>query len=96
MELIATVVVVAACTALAFLAMTSANRGAQVVTMMFRSSAELGWPIGVQEDDEFAWNWTTPIRSRPRLPRPEVIDLAPGSGPVGEPVRRHLPLVARR
>jgi len=57
-------IVLAMCAGLGFLAMRTAGAGADVVMHMFRSPAELGWPTGVQEDDDLHWHW-----ARARLAR---------------------------
>jgi hypothetical protein len=103
MELVASgLVVVAVCAVLGLLAVRTAGSGAEVVMLMFRSPADLGWPAGVQEDDDLHWVWSGHPTSRteatggtPTLclddapTRPEIVELAVGAGPLPSPVPRH-------
>jgi hypothetical protein len=103
MEVVASgLVVIAVCAALGLIAIRSAGSGAEVVMLMFRSPAELGWPAGVQEDDDLHWVWSVPPTSPTEgkdsgpalLPddartRPEIVELAIGAGPLPSPVSRH-------
>ena len=58
MESVAVAVVIAAVALVAcFVALRGAGAASQVMVLMFRSPAELGWPSGVQEDDDFHWRW---------------------------------------
>jgi hypothetical protein len=48
---------VAALVAVLLLAARASDHAVQTMSGMFRAP-DLGWPIGVQEDDEFHWSWT--------------------------------------
>lgn len=95
MEIIAGAVVTTLCVAAGFVTLRGAGAAAEVMTQMFTSPAELGWPSGVQEDDDFHWRWS----GRPAVPgetavddtwpRPEIVDLMDGTGPRPLPVARH-------
>lgn len=58
MEIVAGVVVVATLGGAAFVTLRGAGAAAEIMTMMFHSPADLGWPAGVQEDDDFHWQWS--------------------------------------
>jgi len=65
MEMVAgAMLVAAACVAVGFVTLRGAGAAAQVMTQMFSSPADLGWPTGVQEDDDFHWRWS----GRPQVP----------------------------
>ncbi len=89
MEIVAGVMVVTAvCVAAGFVTLRGAGAAAQIMTQMFTSPADLGWPSGVQEDDDFHWRWS----GRPASPcvnEPEIVDLLDGTGPRAVPVGRH-------
>lgn len=91
--------VAAVCLAVGFVTLRGAGAAAHVMTQMFTSPADLGWPTGVQEDDDFHWQWSgRPSVSggsevAPRTddpgPRPELVELPRGAGPRPLPVARH-------
>lgn len=90
MEIVAgAMVVTTVCIAAGYITLRGAGAAAQVMTQMFDRPAELGWPSGVQEDDDFQWRWS----GRPGVPgeasEPEFVDLADGTGPRPTPVARH-------
>lgn len=59
MEIVAGVMVVTTvCVAAGIITLRGAGAAAQVMTQMFDSPANLGWPSGVQEDDDFHWRWS--------------------------------------
>jgi hypothetical protein len=100
MEPVAGVILVAAvCVAAGFVTLRGAGAAAEVMTQMFSSPANLGWPTGVQEDDDFHWHWSgrsaapsasevVPLKHDPG-PRPELVELPRGTGPRPLPVARH-------
>jgi hypothetical protein len=49
-------IAVAATLTVLFVAANFSGRGAQVIGGLF-SPPGLGWPPGVQEDDDLAWHW---------------------------------------
>lgn len=64
MEVVAAgVAVMTVCAAIGYLAVRTAGAGAEVVIQMFRSPADLGWPSGVQEDDDLHWRWSRPTEA---------------------------------
>jgi hypothetical protein len=91
----AAAVITATCAAIGVVAIRAADAGTQVLTVMFRSPAELGWPHGVQEDDDLHWSWSSPpagVAIEPSkgvaadasgdpVSRPEIVDLPAGAGP---------------
>ena len=95
----ASLIVIAMCVALGFMAMRAAGAAAHVMTQMFSSPADLGWPSGVQEDDDFHWSWSRHPAGASRPPpapppddsrvRPELVELLDGAGPRTSPVGRH-------
>lgn len=95
MEFVFGAMVTTVCVAAGFVTLRGAGAAAAVMSQMFTSPAELGWPSGVQEDDDFHWRWS----GRPAIPvenpvddiwsPPEIVDLADGSGPRPMPVARH-------
>jgi hypothetical protein len=99
MELVAgAMVVTTVCVAAGYVTLRGAGAAAQVVTQMFNSPADLGWPSGVQEDDDFHWRWSArpgplaDVDSRlgdAAWSQPEIVDLQDGSGPRALPVSRH-------
>jgi hypothetical protein len=88
-------VVTTLCVAAGFVTLRGAGAAAEVMTQMFSAPADLGWPSGVQEDDDFHWRWS----GRPAVPGenavddtwplPEIVDLMDGTGPRPLPVARH-------
>lgn len=100
MEHLAEVMVVTAvCLAVGFVTLRGAGAAAQVMTQMFSSPANLGWPSGVQEDDDLHWSWSAlpagtglhqPVAPPDDPPaRPEIVELPDGTGPPPSPVGRH-------
>ena len=89
MEIVAgALVVTTVCIAAGYVTLRGAGAAAQVMTRMFDRPAELGWPSGVQEDDDFQWRWSRPAASG-ETSEPEFLDLADGTGPRPSRVARH-------
>ena len=67
--------------ALVLAALRASGSGAQAMSGLFRAPADLGWPTGVQEDDDLHWTWTAPGATRPEPPlaEPEWQDVDPSS-----------------
>jgi hypothetical protein len=70
-------------TALVLAAMRASGGGVQAMSGLFRAP-DLGWPTGVQEDDDFHWTWAATDAERPADPRtpgaePEWQELDPSS-----------------
>ena len=87
MEIVAgAMVVTTVCIAACYVSLRGAGAAAQVMTRMFDRPAELGWPSGVQEDDDFQWRWSGPAAP---ASEPEFLDLTDGTGPRPSPVARH-------
>jgi hypothetical protein len=94
-ELVVAAMMTTVCVAAGFVTLRGAGAAAEVMSQMFTSPAELGWPSGVQEDDDFHWRWS----ARPASPvdlafddtwaAPEIVDLIDGSGPRPMPVARN-------
>lgn len=80
-------VVTTVCIAAGYVTLTGAGAAAQVMTHMFDSPARLGWPSGVQEDDDFRWRWSG--RRDPEDSEPEFVELTDGGGAQAGPVARH-------
>jgi hypothetical protein len=90
MEVVAgAVVVTTVCVAAGYVSFRGAGAAAQVMTRMFDSPAKLGWPSGVQEDDDFHWQWSGSREVAGEDSGPEVVDLTDGTGPQPSPVARH-------
>lgn len=83
------VVLTTVCLAAGYVSLRGAGAAAQVMSHMFDSPARLGWPSGVQEDDDFHWQWSARPAVSPGDTEPAVVDLATGSGPRASRVRRH-------
>ncbi len=67
--------VIAAFIAVLLFAVRASGRAVQTMSGMFRAP-DLGWPSGVQEDDDLHWSWTADrARTAPRLARPAEPDL---------------------
>lgn len=82
MEIVAgAMVVTTVCIAAGYVTLRGAGAAAQVMTQMFDSPARLGWPSGVQEDDDFHWQWSGRREVPAEASGPEVVDLTDGSGP---------------
>jgi hypothetical protein len=67
--------------------------GAMGIARAFQPAPPMEWPHGVQEDDDFHWQWSDPASGDAAAPDAggapaSVEDLAPGEGPRAEPVRR--------
>ncbi|HEV8488695.1 MAG TPA: hypothetical protein VGQ58_02775 [Candidatus Limnocylindrales bacterium] len=58
MEIVTGAVVVTTLCAAGFVTLRGAGAAAEIMTMMFHSPTDLGWPAGVQEDDDFHWRWS--------------------------------------
>jgi hypothetical protein len=89
MEIVAgAMVVTTVCIAAGYVTLRGAGAAAQVMSRMFDRPAELGWPSGVQEDDDFHWRWSR----RPAVPgedsEAEFVDLTDGSGASADRVVR--------
>jgi hypothetical protein len=95
MELVVGAVVTTACVAAGFVALRGAGAAAAMMSQMFASPAELGWPHGVQEDDDFRWRWSggpavqVENGAEDISSPPEIVDLTDGSGPRALPITRH-------
>jgi hypothetical protein len=89
MEFVAAVIVTAMCAALGLLAMRSVCAGAEVVMLMFRSPADLGWPSGVQEDDDLHWRWSgLPAAAAEDGDGARVALRSPAAAPIDDPPAR--------
>lgn len=69
----------------------AASAGAQLLGGMFSSPADLGWPIGVQEDNDLRWRWTAVTGADvggAAATHAEIVELAEGSGPTPTHVTR--------
>jgi hypothetical protein len=89
MEIVAgAMVVTTVCVAAGYVTLRGAGAAAQVMTQMFDSPAKLGWPSGVQEDDDFHWRWSGRSAVSGEDPEPEFVDLTDGSGPSADRVPR--------
>ena len=67
-------------------------RGPSAMAGFFRPGAvaDLGWPVGVQEEDAPAWNWdppAAPAASQPDVTT-ELVELEAGAGARAAAVRR--------
>jgi hypothetical protein len=62
------IVAIAAFVAVLLLAVLASGRAVQTMSGMFRAP-DLGWPSGVQEDDDLHWSWA-PARER-SAPQPD-------------------------
>ena len=82
------VVALAATLTVLFVAANFSGRGAQLIGGLF-SPPGLGWPPGVQEDDDLRWRWTNQ-GDPPREPDPEAPPPA-RSVPPTSPQRRVTP-----
>jgi hypothetical protein len=104
MEIVAGAVVVTTLCAAGFVTLRGAGAAAEIMTTMFQSPANLGWPPGVQEDDDYHWQWSA-VRTAAEAddevtatflntflpdppPMPELVDLPYGAGPRPSPVVR--------
>jgi hypothetical protein len=87
--------------ALLLAAVRASGAGAQAMSGLFRAP-DLGWPSGVQEDDDLHWTWTTAGARRPAAPRspvaePDWQELDPSSLRVqAQPIVRHALVVGRQ
>ncbi|HEY4190540.1 MAG TPA: hypothetical protein VGM28_08980 [Candidatus Limnocylindrales bacterium] len=88
---IAVLVAFVACATVLALTIDLSDATVRTVGGLFHAP-DLGWPVGVQEDDDMHWAWTgasvnvaRPPRDRMRSkppdpdPEPEVVDLEPSS-----------------
>jgi hypothetical protein len=82
-------VVTTVCIAAGYVTLRGAGAAAQVMTRMFDSPAKLGWPSGVQEDDDFHWRWSGSPAASGEDPEPELVDLTEDTGPRPSPVARN-------
>ena len=90
MEIVAgAMVVTTVCIAAGYVTLRGAGAAAKVMTQMFDSPAKLGWPSGVQEDDDFHWRWSGRPAGSGEDPEAEFVDLVEGTGPRPSPVARH-------
>ena len=87
------VVALAATLTVLLVAVNFSGRGAQVIGGLF-SPPGLGWPSGVQEDDDLRWHWGDPRNAPPgpdaATPAPAE-STPPASPPPIEPQRRTTP-----
>jgi hypothetical protein len=58
MDIVTAAMVVTTLGAVGFVTLRGAGAAAEIMTAMFHSPANLGWPMGVQEDDDFRWRWS--------------------------------------
>ena len=85
--------VIAAFIAVLLFAVRASGRAVQTMSGMFRAP-DLGWPIGVQEDDDLHWSWaataraTAPQPARPAEPDWQELDPSTLRLPA-RPVLRH-------
>jgi hypothetical protein len=92
MDVVGAALFIAILSGILLFTLRGAGAGAQLLGGMFQSPAELGWPAGVQEDDDLRWRWTATAPgdvSDAGATLAEIIELSEGSGPT--PIR-----VARR
>lgn len=88
MEIVAgAVIVTTVCIAAGYVTLRGAGAAAQVMTRMFDSPAKLGWPSGVQEDDDFHWRWSG--RVDPDDSEADFVDLTDGPASGLSPITRH-------
>lgn len=58
MEIVTMAALVTILCAAGIVTLRGAGAAAEIMTQMFLSPADLGWPVGVQEDDDFHWQWS--------------------------------------
>ncbi len=64
-------------------ALRAAGAGADLAGGLLKPPPELGWPVGVQEDDDMHWSWT----AGPPSEELGISELARAEGVVPAPVR---------
>ena len=75
------------------LAVAASGSSIQTFGGMFRAPG-LGWPSGVQEDDDLQWSWSATKATAPSIDRssdvgPEMLDVDPSSPPLRlQPIHR--------
>ena len=85
--------------ALVLAALRASGSGAQAMSGLFRAPADLGWPTGVQEDDDLRGTWPAPgaPRPEPALAEPELQDIDPSSLRVpAQPIVRRAVVVGHQ
>jgi hypothetical protein len=75
MDSVTVAVLVTILCAAGFVTLRGAGAAAEIMTQMFKSPADLGWPAGVQEDDDFHWRWSG-------LPAPRGLDAVSTAPPI--------------
>jgi hypothetical protein len=88
MEIVAGAMVVTTVCIAGYAILRGAGAAAEVMSRMFDSPAKLGWPSGVQEDDDFHWQWSGRREVPAEGSGPEFVDLREGTGPRPSPVVR--------
>lgn len=87
-------IVIGAFVLIGALAIAASGSSIQTFGGMFRAPT-LGWPSGVQEDDDLQWTWS-PTTARPVTPPgadllPDVQDIVPASAGLRlQPIRREV------
>ena len=86
--------------ALVLAALRASGSGAQAMSGLFRAPADLGWPSGVQEDDDLHWTWAATSATRPDaapLAEAEWQDVDPSSLRVpAQPIVRRAVVVGHQ
>ena len=90
---IGVVIALAATLTVLLVAVNFSGRGVQVIGGLF-SPPGLGWPSGVQEDDDLRWRWGDPRHALPGpdpgMPPPTDSAPTPSAPPI-EPQPRVMP-----
>jgi hypothetical protein len=55
------------------------SHGAGAIAQLFGPQPPMGWPRGVQEDDDFQWHWPGRM-APPPVPHPAAHATGPGAG----------------
>ncbi len=66
------IVAVAAFVAVLLFAVRASGQAVQTMSGMFRAP-DLGWPSGVQEDDDLHWSWAPPRARTAAQPAPPAV-----------------------
>ena len=95
--LIGLVVLLLAAAPLGFAGAVLATRGPELLASLFKDPTKLGWPVGVQEEDDVRWSWSA--RETPAPPVVARIEEAAGTtvpvAPVGRAGRAKAHLSSR-